>query len=83
MKGRDFGKKYDKEDFKNLIESMTSLGNLRYAFPYSFIERLNLEPDLLMGVLAETLEGRRVLVVSPFSKSIEMNFRNRASFFIN
>jgi hypothetical protein len=36
-----------------------------------------------MGVLAETLVGRRVLVVSPFSKSIEINFKNRFSFFAN
>jgi hypothetical protein len=51
------------------------------CFPYPFFERLVLGRYTLFRAFSETLPGKRVLVVSPFSASIEANFVNRGSFF--
>ena len=50
-------------------------------FPYSFIEKMVRHHYTLFRAFSHGLQGKKVLVVSPFSKSIESNFTNRRDFF--
>ena len=78
-----------RDDFDNKVgfqllgnQVLGSRGSLN-AYPYPFVEKLVSHPQTLMNVLGKTLEGKRVLVVSPFSNSILANFHNRSNFFKN
>jgi hypothetical protein len=51
------------------------------GFPYNFVEVMTAHPHSLFHVFTEALAGRKVLVVSPFSLSIQVNFKNRKTFF--
>lgn len=51
-------------------------------YPYSFIERILLG-DTLFRVFAAVLTRKRVVVVSPFARSIQANFPRRKMFFPN
>lgn len=83
------GKKNYKENFPNKQEYIELLSELTAqrpeikCYPYGFVEKLTARPHTLFRALAETLPGKRVLVVSPFSESIQQNFSNREHFFKN
>lgn len=49
-------------------------------YPYNRIENIGTH-HTLMNLLAETLVGKKVLVVSPFAKSVTENFGRRHTFF--
>ncbi len=49
-------------------------------YPYSFMERI-LHGDTLFRVFATALQGKRVLVICPFARSIRANFARREEFF--
>jgi len=64
----------------NCIES--AQGSVRF-YPYNFVERVVFGTDTLFRAFEKTLSGKKVLVVSPFSRSINGNFHNRHNFFKN
>jgi len=68
------------DDIISYIES--AQGSVRF-YPYNFVERLVFGTDTLFRAFERTLSGKKVLVVSPFSKSINTNFHNRHNFFKN
>jgi hypothetical protein len=72
-----------KRGFELLIDRIEAAQTCEAAFPYQFIEKLASHPFTMMNVLSGVLPGKRVLVVSPFSESIEANFPNRHKFFKN
>jgi hypothetical protein len=67
--------------FQLLVNHVLGSRTAVSAYPYPFVEKLVSHPLSLMNVLARTLPGKRVLVVSPFSRSIVANFHNRRAFF--
>ncbi len=69
--------------FEVLIDLIRTSGRADACFPYPFVERLAAHRLTLFNVLSETLAGKKVLVVSPFSESILLNFANRHRFFKN
>lgn len=69
--------------FELLIESVKHAGHNKYCLPYSFVEQMTSHHFSLWNVLSETLTGKKILVISPFSESIESNFPKRHSFFKN
>jgi hypothetical protein len=71
----------NRADYTVLMESISvKVPNLR-CYPYGFIERVVFEPHTMFWLLSVALQGRKVLVVSPFAESIVANFPNRHSFF--
>ena len=80
-------KSFYREQFENkigfqlLANKLLGSRNGLEAFPYTFVEKLASHPQTLMNVFARALPGKRVLVISPFAKSIQANFHNRRSFF--
>jgi len=50
-------------------------------YPYNRIENIGHRDSTLISSLAKTLNGKRVLVVSPFAESILFNYHRRNSFF--
>lgn len=55
----------------------------KFFYPYPFIEKLTIHPWSMFCAFQEILANKTVLVVSPFSKSIEANFARRRRFFKN
>ncbi len=69
--------------YRDLLDSIaTRQGNVS-LLPYTFVERIVEGQWTLFRAFSEALTGRRVLVVSPFARSITENFRNRKKFFKN
>jgi len=69
--------------YRDLLDSIaTQQGNVS-LWPYLFVERIIEGPWTLFRAFAEALSGRRVLVVSPFARSITANFVRRKKFFKN
>jgi hypothetical protein len=60
---------------------MASRHELITCFPYPFYEKVVFDRFTLFRAFSQALPGKHVLVVSPFSNSIEANFQNRSSFF--
>jgi hypothetical protein len=71
----------DADRFVRLIDGIVNRHNQVICFPYPFYEKLVFDRLTLFRAFSTTLPGKRVLVVSPFSESIEANFGNRAAFF--
>jgi len=67
------------EGLKALIRKIDEAQGDWVAFPYTFFEMLP-APLNLFRVFEKCLSGRRVLVVTPFGKSILANWNNRHSF---
>lgn len=72
-----------RDRYEQLIESIASCQKGVTCFPYPFFEKLVFGRYTLFRAFSETLPGKRVLVLSPFSTSIESNFPNRSAFFKN
>ena len=76
-----------KEDFENKQYYRTFLKRLTAkmpglkCYPYQFVEKMVFDQYTLFRVFSTALAGKKVLVVSPFSKSIAANFHRRHSFF--
>jgi hypothetical protein len=78
-------------DFSNLMyedmKELDILGSWRFEesflrsnFPYSKVVKLdNLEPYLQDNPWSKTLEGKNVLVIHPFSNTIETQYHNKRS----
>ena len=74
----------DKEQiYRDLLKSIADRQRDVSLLPYPYIERVVEGQWTLFRAFAETLSGRRVLVVSPFARSITKNFDNRKSFLKN
>lgn len=72
-----------KDSVDAIIQSINhAQGNVRF-YPYNFIERVVFGTDTLFRAFEKTLAGKKIVVVSPFSKSIQANFHNRYEFFKN
>ncbi|MBV8846390.1 MAG: hypothetical protein JO307_26590, partial [Bryobacterales bacterium] len=68
--------------YQALIQNIADHHNSEIeCFPYPFFEKLVSAEFTLFRAFSRALPGKRVLVLSPFSKSIETNFENRSSFF--
>lgn len=74
----DQSKVYDQ--FLELIESGSKDIHL---YPFPFIEKTTSHPWSMFHAFREILKERKVLVVSPFSRTIHHNFKNRHRFFKN
>jgi hypothetical protein len=48
-----------------------------FCYPYPYVEKLTRDPWTLFRAFSVALPGKKVLVVSPFAKSIQSNFHNR------
>jgi hypothetical protein len=78
-----------REDFENKQAYQALIGSLQTdsketeCYPYPFIERVVFDGWTMFRSFSKILPGKKVLVVSPFSESIESNFYNRAKFFRN
>ena len=72
-----------RERYEQLVASIVGCQEEAICFPYPFFEKLVFDRYTLFRAFSETLPGKRVLVVSPFSASIESNFANRSEFFKN
>jgi len=75
-------KRVESKDGFDMLMTRAAGRELR-CYPYPFVERLTLGQHSLLRVLAEVLPGKRVLVVSPFERSIRQNFHQRRDFFKN
>ncbi len=69
--------------FELLMDRVAAIRPDSRCYPYTFVEKVVSHPLTLFNVFGAALEGKRVLVVSPFAESIETNFHRRASFFKN
>jgi hypothetical protein len=75
------------EDFENKTSYIALISNIQHHspdatfYPYQFIERMVFGNDTLFRAFSQALNGRKVLIVSPFSESISSNFVNRHDFF--
>lgn len=58
-------------------------GSQKVFLPYEYAETMTVGEHTLANVFSSALEGRKVLVVSPFSETIRSNFHNRQQFFKN
>jgi hypothetical protein len=72
-----------RESLKYFIGRITAKAARTSFYPYSYIERILHGRYTMLRLFEEVLPGKRVLVVSPFSKSIEINFGFREKFFPN
>jgi hypothetical protein len=76
-----------KEDFENkkyyraLIERIRARVPALRCYPYQFIEKMVFDDHTLFRAFSTALVGKKVLVASPFSRSIAENFPRRHSFF--
>ena len=52
-----------------------------FLYPFPFIEKTTSHPWSMFNAFREILRERKVLVVSPFSRTIKHNFHNRHMFF--
>jgi hypothetical protein len=71
----------DVEKYARLIDGIANNHGQVTCFPYPFYEKIVFDRFTLFRAFSKTLPGKRVLVVSPFSESIEANFGNRCAFF--
>ena len=69
--------------FRDLLDSIGEQNGSVSLLPYTFVERIVEGQWTLFRAFSEALSGRRVLVVSPFARSIATNFDRRRSFFRN
>lgn len=67
--------------YRKLCEEIDYSSPRRYCYPYPFVENLLSTEHTLFRLFSRILAGKRVLVVSPFSDSIRLNFCNREMFF--
>jgi hypothetical protein len=75
---REKSKVYD-----HLLELIQKGNKDTYLYPFPFIEKTTSHPWSMFNAFREILKGRKVLVVSPFSRTIQHNFHNRHNFFRN
>jgi len=73
----------NKQSYIHLLESVQLNSPEAIFYPYQMIEKITLGSDTLFRVFSKALTGLTVLVVSPFSESINANFINRHNFFRN
>ena len=69
--------------YRRLLDSIAAQQGSVSLWPYTYIERVVEGQWTLFRAFAEALPGRRVLVISPFARSIKANFDKRHSFFKN
>ncbi len=67
--------------YRRLLDSIAARQGTVTLWPYTFIERIVEGRWTLFRAFAEALSGRRVLVISPFARSIVGNFDRRKRFF--
>lgn len=69
------------EFLKLIVEQISARQSGAVFMPYNFIERILLDMNTMFKAFSKILDGRKVLVVSPFSESIMKNFKARHDFF--
>jgi hypothetical protein len=77
----DVGEKAAAYDY--LLQLISEGHEQCFLFPFPFIEKTTSHEWSLFNAFREILKGKNVLVISPFSKTIQDNFRNRTHFFRN
>jgi hypothetical protein len=70
-----------RESFCNFFSAIADRQRPARFYPYHFVERVLLGEWTLFRLLSERIVGKRVLVVTPFEKSIHLNFARRHEFF--
>jgi hypothetical protein len=82
--------KFVKHDFDGKSQYIAFVNHLlrqtdsqKKFFPYGYVERFLNERFGFFRDMESCLAGKRVLVLSPFSESIHVNFPNRSKFFRN
>jgi hypothetical protein len=71
----------NKEQYRAFIEHLLAKMPALRCFPYQFVEKVVLDDFTLFRAFSVALAGKTVLVVSPFSESIDANFWRRHTFF--
>jgi hypothetical protein len=71
----------DKNGFVKLVDEIVAAQPDIICYPYQFIERAIFDQWDLFRVFSKILPGKKVLVISPFAESIQLNFPNRDKFF--
>jgi len=72
------------QSIKNLAKEIdVGVRGEAFFLPYNFIEQGLRNENSLFNLFSKTLPGLKVLVISPFQKSIEENFKNRNFLFKN
>jgi hypothetical protein len=69
--------------YDHLLEIISNGDKELCLYPFRFVEKTTKHKWSMFNAFREILRGKRVLVVSPFSRSIEINFKNRGYFFRN
>ena len=67
--------------YDRLLEMIAADKKVFSLYPFAFIEKTTRHKWSMFNAFRAILPARRVLVVSPFSKSIEKNFTRRKHFF--
>jgi hypothetical protein len=71
----------DKIGFVKLVDEIVAARPDIICYPYQFVERAIFDQWDLFRVFSKVLPGKKVLAVSPFAESIQLNFPNRNKFF--
>jgi len=69
--------------YDHLLELIQKDDKYVFLYPFPFIEKTTSHPWSMFNAFRTILRDRKVLVVSPFSRTIERNFSNRNQFFKN
>jgi hypothetical protein len=71
----------NKIGFQALVGDIISKQKDATFYPYHFVERIVFDSWVMFRLFTKILQGKKVLVLSPFGESIVANFHNRHSFF--
>jgi hypothetical protein len=72
----------EQDKYARLIDQSAKFPN-KLFHPYSYVENILFGRHSLLRTMSAVLPGKKVLVVSPFSESIQSNFHRRADWFPN
>jgi len=71
----------NKEYYRSFMEHLLAKITTLQCYPYQVVEKVVFDEYTLFRAFSTALAGKTVLVVSPFSTSIDANFHRRHSFF--
>jgi hypothetical protein len=71
----------DKDGFVKLVDDIVAAQPDIICYPYQFVERVVFDQWDMFRVFSTILPDKKVLVISPFAESIQLNFPKRNKFF--
>jgi len=73
----------NRDELAALFNDLSARRPATTGYPYGFAEKILADEHSLFKAFESELKEKTVLVISPFSRSIEKNFPNRGNFFAN